>query len=536
MQSSAAIVVTPNEIDARVALSFLRQADIEGRTCPSLAELCQLDPLAVGCAVLVEEALVHPEIEEFLSTLAAQPPWSDLPLVLVASHGAALGALVERVFPESGNVAVLERPMNPVSLVSAVRVGLRARQRQFQVRELLEQRSNALRLRDEFLAMLSHELRNPLAPMRNAVYLMKHLEIADGLFLKTRDLIDRQVTHMARLVDDLLDVSRLELGKVQLQMRRVDLNSAIATATETCQPMMSARRHNLEVRLAREPLCVLADPVRLEQIIGNLVTNAAKFTPDGGTIVVEGVGDAATASVAVRDSGIGIHPEMLESVFDLFRQDASTLERSQGGLGIGLTIVKRLVELHGGTIEVASEGRDRGAQFTVSFPRQTAASAPQERSVLPGEYGACRRVLVVEDNADIRESLGMLLTMWGHGVDYAGTGPDGLARAADTRPDVALIDIGLPGLSGYDVAKRIRGLGGEWAREVKLVALTGYGRDTDREKAIASGFDCHLVKPVEPAVLAALLQHAEPRDTAVAAAREPEDATISAASRSGAGG
>jgi signal transduction histidine kinase len=506
MDAPQAIVVTPSENDAQVALTVLREAGIAARACTSLLELCKVDAGEVGCAVLVEETLIHPDIDEFLAALAVQPPWSDLPLVLIASQGAALGALVERVFPQSGNVAVLERPMNAVSLVSAVQVGLRARQRQFQVRELLEQRASAVRMRDEFLAMLSHELRNPLAPMRNAVYIMKELDIEEELFVKTRDIIDRQVTHMARLVDDLLDVSRLELGKVQLQMRELDLNAAIAAATEACLPIITARGHTLQVRLAREALPILADPVRVEQIIGNLVTNAAKFTPDGGTIIVEAHGDAAEVWVNVRDSGIGIQSEMLDAVFELFTQDSATIERSQGGLGIGLTVVKRLIELHGGSIRVSSDGRDRGAQFTACFPRYTGTARVKPSGASIDASTLARRVLVIEDNPDIRETLGMLLTLWGHGVEYANSGPAGIERAEGTRPDVALIDIGLPGLSGYEVARRIRSLDGDWSREVKLVALTGYGRDADREKAIASGFDCHLVKPIDPAVLAEVLK------------------------------
>ena len=505
MQPTPAIIVTPNEHDATAALKFLHEAGIEARACATLTDLCKLAPLEIGCALLVEEALIYPELDDFLGALASQPPWSDLPLVLLASQGAALGALVERVFPESGNVAVLERPMNPISLVSAVRVGLRARQRQFQVRELLEQRSSALRMRDEFLAMLSHELRNPLAPMRNGVYLMKRLEIDDALFVKTRDLIDRQVTHMARLVDDLLDVSRLELGKVQLQKRRIDLNAAIAAASETCLAMIGARSQTLHVRPARDALWVLADPVRLEQIICNLVTNASKFTPEGGTIIVEAESRGSNAAVSVRDSGIGIARDMLDSVFELFTQDASTLERSKGGLGIGLTIVKRLVELHGGTIGVVSEGRGCGAEFTVSLPQVDGDGAERKEKEIAPAATSGQRVLVIEDNPDVRESLGLLLSTWGHSVYFADNGRDGLERATEVLPDAALVDIGLPGLSGYEVARRIRALDTEWAREVTLVALTGYGRDADRDEAIASGFDRHLVKPVNPDVLAEVL-------------------------------
>jgi signal transduction histidine kinase len=249
MERPAVFLVTPNETDAEVGTTFLQEANIEARPCPSLAEICRVPAGQIGCVVVVEEALVYPDLEEFLSALADQPAWSDLPLVLVASQGAALGSLVERVFPESGNVAVLERPLNPVSLISAVHVGLRARHRQFQVRELLEQRADAVRLRDEFLAMLGHELRNPLAPMRNAVYVMKRLNVDDPTFARTRDLIDRQVTHMARLVDDLLDVSRLELGKVQLQMEELDLNDALVSATEACRsaPIPCASSRSSEI-------------------------------------------------------------------------------------------------------------------------------------------------------------------------------------------------------------------------------------------------------------------------------------------------
>jgi signal transduction histidine kinase len=505
VETPAVHLVTPNDADASVALTFLRDGGIYARACTTLAQLCATAADSIGCAVVVEEALIDPDLDEFLRFLAAQPPWSDLPLVLVASEGSALGPLVERVFPESGNVVVLERPLNPVSLVSAARVGLRSRLRQLEVRDLLEERTMAVRLRDEFLAMLAHELRNPLAPIRNSAYIMKQLDIEDPTFIRTRDIIERQVTHMARLVDDLLDVSRLELRKVQLQMQDLDVNAAIASATEACLPIITARAHRMEVRLASEPLFVRADPVRIEQIVGNLVTNAAKFTPQGGSIVVEASSDGESASVTVRDSGIGIRPHMLGSVFDLFTQDPTSLARAEGGLGIGLTIVKRLVELHGGSISVASEGLGLGSQFTVRLPRVRAQPAAIPTAAAP-DSAVRMRILVIEDNADVRESLGMLLKMWGHRVDFAETGPDGLDRARHARPDVALIDIGLPGLTGYEVARKIRSGDEAWSKKVKLVALTGYGRASDRQQALQCGFDCHLVKPIDPDVLARTLQ------------------------------
>jgi CheY-like chemotaxis protein/nitrogen-specific signal transduction histidine kinase len=389
-----------------------------------------------------------------------------------------------------------------VTLVTAVRVGLRARSQQLEVRRLLQQRDDELRKRDEFMAMLAHELRNPLAPLRNSVYIMHRLQLDDPVLTKVRDLIDRQTGNLKRLVDDLLEVSRLELGKVNLQKKVVDLNTAITSAAEACLPIITARGHSVEVRLARESLTVFADPVRIEQIIGNLLTNAAKFTPEGGNIFVEARADEDTAAIVVRDSGIGLRSDMLATVFDLFTQDNQTLERAGGGLGIGLTIVKRLVELHGGTVSAASEGPGTGAVFTVRFPRTEDAAKPHASASESHRSGSPKRVLVVEDNADIRESLGLILGMWGHRVEFAFTGREGLNRARDYKPDVALIDIGLPELNGYDVARGIRSENTVWAKSVTLVAVTGYGRDSDRERALAAGFDAHLVKPIDPDVLA----------------------------------
>jgi two-component system, sensor histidine kinase len=503
MELPPVVLVTPNETDARIGVSFLNDSGIVARACSTLADLSHMPLAAVGCAVLVEEALVPAEVAEFLIVLSSQPKWSDLPLVLVASEGTSLGALVESVFPQSGNVAVLERPLHPVSLVTAVKVGLRARHHQLEVRQLLEQRDEALRKRDEFLAMLAHELRNPLAPLRNAVYIMRQLELDEPILTRTRDLIDRQTAHLKRLVDDLLEVSRLELGKVNLQKKPLDLNASIASAAEACLSLMTTRGHAVEVRLAREPLTIMADPVRIEQIVGNLLTNAAKFTPEGGNIIVEALGDEDTASVLVSDTGIGLRADMLSTVFDLFAQDNQTIERAGGGLGIGLTIVKRLVELHGGGVSVASEGTGRGSVFTVRFPRMKIAleqSQAGEGETFP--LPRAGRVLVVEDNGDVRESLGLILRMWGHDVEFAATGTEGLKRARDLKPDVALIDIGLPELNGYEVARGIRSDDDFWARNVRLVALTGYGRDSDRERALEAGFNDHLVKPIDPEVLA----------------------------------
>jgi signal transduction histidine kinase len=455
--------------------------------------------------VLAEEALLDVDMPGLRELLETQPAWSDLPLILVADSSAGLNTLVEGAFPNAGNVTLLERPLNPLTLVSAVQVGLRARSRQIEVRDLLRSRDQALRQRDEFLAMLAHELRNPLAPMRNALYLQKTLKVDDPLLATTRDILERQVSHMTRMVDDLIDVARLERGKIALQRQRLDLNGAVSAALDACRPAIGERAHRVKTSLAREALFVDADPVRLEQLLANLIVNASKFTPSGGRIELHTRRDGGNALVSVRDNGIGIRPEMLEAIFTPFAQDDHTLARSSGGLGIGLSISRAIAELHGGSLRARSEGAGKGALFEAALPlvEPPAEAARAE----PGAAGAARRrrVLVVEDNADIRETLRLLLEHWGHEAMLAGSGDEGLALALQAMPDVALIDIGLPGISGYEVALRIRSATSHWPRRIQLVALTGYGQPADRERAMQAGFDSHLLKPVDPEALGGLL-------------------------------
>lgn len=455
--------------------------------------------------MLAEEALADADLHGLRELLEIQPAWSDLPLVLVAGAGAALATLVERAFPNAGNVTLLERPLNPLTLVSAVQVGLRARARQIEVRDLLQKRDEALRQRDEFLAMLAHELRNPLAPMRNAIYLQKTLQTEDPLLSKTRDTLERQVNHMTRMVDDLIDVARLEHGKIALKRQRLDLNAAVTAVLDACLPITQARSHNVKLSLAPESLFIDADPVRLEQLLANLIMNASKFTPSGGEIELQTRCEGPMARVSVRDNGIGIRPEMLEAVFTPFTQDERSLARSAGGLGIGLSIARAIAELHGGSLFARSEGLNKGAVFQADIPLSSAPAAAGRREQPAAGAARRRRILVVEDNADIRETLRMLLELWGHEVMLAATGNEGLRMALQERPDVALIDIGLPGMSGYEVAVQIRARTREEPKRMRMVAMTGYGQPSDRERAASAGFDDHLLKPVEPSVLSGLL-------------------------------
>ena len=361
--------------------------------------------------------------------------------------------------------------------------------------------AEASRHKDDFLAMLAHELRNPLAPIVSAMRVLRlHPEDTQRV-QQAREVVERQVGHQARLLDDLLDVSRITRGKIELRKTSVDLAAVVADAVETSRPLIDERGHTLTVQVPERPLHVHGDATRLGQVIANLLNNAAKFTDPGGTIAVTLATDDREAIVRVRDNGHGIPPEMQAHVFDLFTQVDPSLARSQGGLGIGLTLVRRIVEMHGGRVDVRSEGRGRGTEFTVHLPRERSVDAPAANAGLTAPM-TTRHILVIEDNADAREMLRVSLELEGHRVEAADDGLRGVEMALALRPDVVLVDIGLPGLDGYGVAARLRAALG---REVVLIALTGYGQPDDRERTRHAGFDAHVVKPVDPDTLARLL-------------------------------
>jgi PAS domain S-box-containing protein len=357
------------------------------------------------------------------------------------------------------------------------------------------------RRKDEFLATLAHELRNPLAPIANAVELLGVQAGAGPVFEAARGIVERQLRHMVRLVDDLLDVSRITSGKLMLRRERVALAAVIEQALETARPHV--RGHEFTVSLPSEPVWLQADPVRLAQVFSNLLNNACKYTPGGGRIRLSAEREGGSVVVRVRDSGIGIAAQHLPHVFDMFSQAVPALERSQGGLGIGLALAQALVRLHGGSIEAKSEGSGRGSEFAVTLPDLgEAPAAPRKRAPLPAS--AARRVLVVDDNQDGAESLAMLLRADGHAVSVAHDGVRATEAVAAFQPDVILLDIGLPGMNGYEACRAIRARpGGE---RIVIAALTGWGQDDDHRKSREAGFDAHLVKPVEREALAALLR------------------------------
>ncbi len=424
---------------------------------------------------------------------------------------------------DGGADSYLTEPIEPSELVANVRALLRLHRAEEALRD-------ADRRKDQFLATLAHELRNPLAPIRNAVELMDPRYHANEEAVRdARMIARRQVEHLSRLVDDLLDVSRITHGKIALQIECVDVAAAVATAVEANQPSITKKQHTLRVNVPREPSAIRGDAIRVAQVISNLLSNASKYTPEGGVIELDvGEGDGRV-TVRVRDNGIGIPPNELADVFNLFMQSEDSLARSEGGLGIGLSLAKTLSELHGGTIEAFSAGLGMGSEFVVTLPmavrespaqkspaaagaaqpgtdaagavaRDEAARSPDaphaddaHRASPAGGSGARRRVMVVDDSVDGAESMSILLEMLGHDVRVMYDGAAAIATASEFRPDVVLLDIGLPGIDGYQVARALRA---EPATSgALLIALTGYGQESDRQRTRDAGFDHHLVKP-----------------------------------------
>ena len=353
------------------------------------------------------------------------------------------------------------------------------------------------RRKDEFLATLAHELRNPLAPLRNALEIQKLAPDDPRVMQQARDMMDRQLTQMVRLVDDLLDVSRINTGKLSLRKDLVELAAVVRSAVDTVRPFVETRRHVLQVELPDAPVYVAADTTRLAQVFSNLLHNAAKFTPPGGRISLEARRTGDEVEVSVIDNGIGMKPELLGSVFDMFVQGDQSLERAQAGLGVGLTLARRLVELHGGSIEAHSDGPGHGSRFTVRLPAahvraQDRGDAQPAQAAAPASG---HRVLIVDDNQDFANSLAVILRAMDNEVRVAHDGMAGLEIAQAWQPDIGFLDIGMPRLNGYDLARRLRASAGTSA--IALIAVTGWGQDKDRRDAMAAGFDHHLVKPVE---------------------------------------
>lgn len=394
--------------------------------------------------------------------------------------------------------------ISPVRDASNRIVGASKVARDITQRRAIEQAlRDADRRKDEFLATLAHELRNPLAPIRNSLHILRVTAISDPAVERVRDIMERQVNHMVRLVDDLLEISRITRGKIELRKERVELAAVVGSAVETSKPLIDAAGQELMISIPPEPLTLNADPVRLAQVFANLLNNASKYSDAGGQIWIEAKREGTQAVVSVRDAGIGIPADMLPRVFEMFAQGRDSLPRAQGGLGIGLTLVRSLVHLHGGSVSVVSAGPGHGSEFTVRLELAAAWPKDQRRSLEGRSYPLALRVLVVDDNRDAADSLAMMLSLEGADVRVAYDGQSALEGMASFRPDVAVLDLAMADIDGYEVARRIRARPA--LRDVALIALSGWGNDGMQRESKQAGFDYHLIKPPDSDALRAVL-------------------------------
>jgi signal transduction histidine kinase/ActR/RegA family two-component response regulator len=492
--------------DCELMISTLRRAGIESASCLDCNDILREIGHGAGVLVMAEELLQDPAFAKVLAALQAQPDWSDLPVIVLARTGADSPAIA-RIMEALGSLTVLERPMRVAAFVSAVRAALAGRKRQYVLRATLEGLREADQRKTEFLATLAHELRNPLAPMRTALSVLMNKQPDAQTSRKFFEMMDRQVQHMVRLIDDLLEVSRITRGKIALQIQPVDLIEVLRDAADVSRPLAEAAGQQLVLRLPAGRIDVAADKVRLVQVFANLMNNASRYSPAGTQIEIAVARNGADAEVVVRDQGIGIPSDMLGEVFELFVQVGDAARAAQGGLGIGLTLVRKLVELHGGSVDAQSAGSGKGSVFTVRLP-----TCDREEAVVPAAHATLdllgQKVLIVDDNGDAADSLALLVAMFGATVKVAYGGADALRLVEELRPDIGILDLGMPGMDGYELARTLRG--SPETAGMFLVALTGWGQDSDRVKVSAAGFDRHLLKPVDIQDLAAALAQAHP--------------------------
>ena len=510
------LLLLPTQRDGELAAQVLRAEGMAAEPCVDDAALRDALRRPAGAVIVAEEWIVHGARDVLAEVVAAQPAWSDLPVVVVARTHSDSTQLA-RLLDDLGNASLLERPARVAALTSAARTALRARQRQYQLRAQLEDLERAraeldaaARRKDEFIAMLGHELRNPLAPIRNAI------EVLSRESHRPRDrtmlgMMRRQVDHMVRLVEDLVDVARLTRGTIELRLQPTSLPEVLHSAVALSRPLIDAGGHALDVDFPEEPLIAMADPTRLAQVFSNLLNNASKYSDPDRAIRLSLQREGDMAVVRVADRGIGIEPHMLSRIFDLFTRGADLPSHAHGGLGIGLTLVRSLLRMHHGDIEVRSDGRGQGSEFIVRLPLIPAARVEAAPPVAPANaiLPLDMHVLVVDDNVDAAETMGLLLAALGIGFSVAFHGAQALQSVEERVPDAVLLDLGMPGMDGYEVARRMR------ARHphIRLVALTGWSQEEDVRRTNAAGFAAHLSKPVSPAELTALLRRIHAKAT-----------------------
>ena len=524
------LLLLPTSRDVDITLELLERSGIAACVCADGLDLLRELTCGAGALLVAEECLGEGTQGLLARYIETQPRWSDLPVVLL-TRGGANSLDVGDAVAMLGNVTLLERPLRVTALVSTLHSALRARNRQYEIQTHLQELETArdgemiaARRKDEFLAMLAHELRNPLAPIRNALHVLAVDDTDVELRQEMRAMMGRQVDHMVRLVDDLLEASRLSRGMITLHREPLDLCEAVHAAIELNRPAIEGQQYSISLDVCEHGLMVDADPVRIAQVFGNLLNNAVKYGRPRGNITVRAHREADTAVVEVVDDGIGISSADLPHVFDLFVQGQGDSDRMHEGLGIGLALVRTLVQLHGGTVTATSAGKDTGATFQVRLPlaQVRAATAPPcapEPSSLPfaetetasaGESAMPYRVLVVDDNTDAATSLAMVLRMRGLELCIAHDGAEALEQTEVFRPHAVLLDIGMPGLDGYEVARRLRHDPAHAG--IVLIAITGWSRLQDRQRGRAAGFDHHFRKPVDLPRLCELLEDLRSED------------------------
>ncbi|NRR29556.1 response regulator [Oxalobacteraceae bacterium] len=502
------LILAPTGQDAPLAAKVLATAGLASQVCRTLDELAQELARGAGAVLTVEEALVAGGYPLLLEHVERQPDWSDLPIVLLTHRGADSPA-VRGAIAGLGNLSLLERPVRTLTLISAVQSALRGRNKQYQVRE-------AARRKDEFLASLGHELRNPLAPIRTAVTLLQQLYPDAAPMTRIKDIVERQVRLLTRLVDDLLDVARITSGKITLQRQQLTLAAIMGHVDELCQQAAVAKRIEIGYDLPEHEITLHADYARLVQIFANILSNAVKFTPQGGKVWVSAQCHDGHLEVRIRDSGIGLDSDSITRIFRMFEQSQTVSGQFSSGLGIGLSLARQFAEMHGGTVEARSDGIGKGSEFRIDLPVLCQASAVEFAPLAQdGADGRKIKVLVVDDNRDAADSLAALLQMDGFDAGTAYDGAGAVASVERAAPDLVVMDLGMPGMDGYEAARRIRQLPG--AGQVLMVALTGWGQEEARRRTKAAGFDHHLVKPVELPQLVRLANARQNRDKVQAA-------------------
>ncbi|MBI2203087.1 MAG: response regulator [Candidatus Rokubacteria bacterium] len=532
------LVLAPAGRDADITATVLDKAGLAIDVCADLEELTIKVDAGAGAVLIAEEALVPPGVWSFVEAIRRQPTWSDLPLVVLTTGegddtDSATSAL--RVIEAMGNVTLLERPVRVPTLLSAVHSALRARRRQYEVRDHLEERKlaeaererllareraaraeveAANRAKDEFLAVLSHELRTPLQPILGWVKLLRQRSLDDETLRRGLETIERNARTQAQIVEDLLDISRVIAGKLRIELRPVNVRTVIETAVEAVRANADAKRMAIETVFPPQSAIVSGDPHRLQQVIWNLLSNAVAFTPEGGRVTIRLERTEAQATIHVTDTGQGIAPHFLPHMFERFRQADSTSTRRHGGLGLGLAIVRHLVERHGGTVSADSEGEGRGATFSVALPlvgegvevsSEALSGGLRAVPASPGPLLGGFHVLVVDDDPDTCELLAAVLGYYGAEVTAVASAEEALAAVDRTRPDVVVSDVAMPGVDGYALVRQLKEIERQRGWRLPAMALTAHARASDSEQAFLAGFEAYVAKPVEPADLAQMI-------------------------------